>query len=220
LWPASTASTSARERAEQYSAVTCDECGLVFAFPVPELPLDALQKVYGDDYTAGQRKISRSEHAIGALRDATNRQMDLVERYVTRGAALNVGSMSSAIKVLEERGWTLRIVDASRQAAETARNLWGFDVVVSRIEDFECAPGAFDLCALGASGAGCRANHGKSRCAQKARIACRARRRTRRSSRPAGGRSSGCTERISAEVLNTFRTAFIGAFPIVPAGHA
>jgi SAM-dependent methyltransferase len=134
---------------KEYSAVKCRQCGLVFAFPIPELSFDALQNVYGEGYTEGQRKISTSDQAIRALRDAVSRQMDIVERHVEKGVALNVGAMSDAIKVLEERGWKLRIVEVSSYAAETARRLWGFDVTVSRIEDFECSPATFDFIKLG-----------------------------------------------------------------------
>ena len=133
----------------EYHAVKCNQCGLVFAFPIPELSFDALQGIYGDNYTEGQREISTSEQAIRALRDATSRQMDIVEQYVSKGVALNVGAMSSAIKVLEGRGWELHIVEVSDYAAETARRLWGFDVTVSRIEDFECPPETFDFIKLG-----------------------------------------------------------------------
>jgi 2-polyprenyl-3-methyl-5-hydroxy-6-metoxy-1,4-benzoquinol methylase len=75
--------------------------------------------------------------------------MDIVEKYVTPGVALNVGAMSGAIAVLEDRGWKLRIVEVSGYAAETARKHWGFDVVVSRIEDFECPPETFNFIKLG-----------------------------------------------------------------------
>ena len=134
---------------QEYNAVKCNHCGLVFAFPIPELSFNTLQSVYGDNYTEGQREMSTSEQALRVLRDATNRQMDIVEKYAPQGAALNVGAMSSAIKVLEERGWKLRIVEVSSYAAESARRLWGFDVTVSRIEDFECPPATFDFIKLG-----------------------------------------------------------------------
>jgi len=75
--------------------------------------------------------------------------MDIVERYVKKGTALNVGAMGSSIKVLEERGWKLHLVEVSAFAAETARRLWGFNVTVSRIEDFDCPPDTFDFIKLG-----------------------------------------------------------------------
>ncbi len=134
---------------KEYRAVKCSHCGLVFASPIPELSFDALQSVYGDNYTEGQREISSSELASRMLCDATSRQMDIVEKYTPKGVALNVGAMNSAIKVLEDRGWKLRVVEVSSYAAETARRLWGLDVTVSRIEDFECPPGTFDFVKLG-----------------------------------------------------------------------
>jgi 2-polyprenyl-3-methyl-5-hydroxy-6-metoxy-1,4-benzoquinol methylase len=75
--------------------------------------------------------------------------MEIVEKYVQKGTALNVGAMNGAIKVLEDRGWNLHIVEVSEHAAKTARQLWGFNVTVSRIEDFDCAPETFDFIKLG-----------------------------------------------------------------------
>lgn len=131
----------------EYHAVKCNLCGLVFAFPIPELSFDALQDVYGADYTEGQREIS--QEIPQALLNATNRQMDIVEKYTRKGIALNVGAMNGAIKVLEERGWQLRIVEVSRYAAETARKQWGFDVTISKIEEFDCESETFDFIKLG-----------------------------------------------------------------------
>lgn len=133
---------------QEYKAAKCNRCGLVFAYPIPEFSFDALQGIYGDGYTEGQREISNTQ-ALQILRDATNRQLDIVERYVQKGIALNVGAMSGAINVLEQRGWTLRIVEVSSYAADTARKQWGFDVTVSKIEDFDCLPETFDFIKLG-----------------------------------------------------------------------
>jgi SAM-dependent methyltransferase len=133
----------------EYSAVKCLRCGLVFSYPIIAWSIDDLQRVYGKGYTEGQRDIGTDERTARALRDATNRQMDIVEKYVPTGYALNVGAMSRAIQVVEERGWRLRVVEVSSYAAETARELWGLDVEVSRIEDFECPPNTFDFVKLG-----------------------------------------------------------------------
>jgi 2-polyprenyl-3-methyl-5-hydroxy-6-metoxy-1,4-benzoquinol methylase len=116
---------------------------------MPELSFGGLQDVYGADYTEDMREMSASEEALEVHRAATNRQMDIVERYVQKGEALNVGAMSGATKVLEERGWKLRLVEVSKYAAETARQRWGFDVTVSRIEDFDCPAQSFDFVRLG-----------------------------------------------------------------------
>jgi 2-polyprenyl-3-methyl-5-hydroxy-6-metoxy-1,4-benzoquinol methylase len=116
---------------------------------MPELSFGSLQEVYGADYTEDMREMSASEAALEVHRAANNRQMDIVERHVQKGEALNVGAMSGAIKVLEERGWKLRLVEVSNYAAETARKRWGFDVTVSRIEDFNSPAHSFDFVRLG-----------------------------------------------------------------------
>jgi polysaccharide biosynthesis protein PslH len=134
---------------KEYRAVRCTRCELLFAHPLPDPSLDSIQELYGGEYTQEQRQPDRDPTALEVLRAATNRQMEIVERYVERGTALNVGAMSGATKILEERGWKLRHVDVSRHAAETARALWGFDVAVSRIEDFPAESGTFDFVKLG-----------------------------------------------------------------------
>jgi SAM-dependent methyltransferase len=133
----------------EYKAVTCNSCALVFADPVPDLSFGSLQDIYGAAYTEGQREPDEKPDSLRVLRDATNRQMDIVEQYVQSGLALNVGAMSGAAKVLEERGWRLRVVEASQYAAQTARDRWGLDVTVCKIEDFQCAPNTFDFIKLG-----------------------------------------------------------------------
>ena len=133
----------------EYQAIRCRTCGLVFASPLPSLSFEDLQHVYGETYTEGIREPIGNDRALDLLRTATGRQMDIVERYVKKGLALNVGAMNGAIQVLQERGWRLRIVEVSRYAAETARRRWGFDVTVSRVEDYDCLPDTFDFIKLG-----------------------------------------------------------------------
>ena len=132
-----------------YDAVRCKSCGVLFAFPMPELSLESLQKLYGTDYTEDMMGLSAGDEALGVHRASINRQMDIVERYVQKGQALNVGAMGGAIKVLEERGWKLRLVDASSVAAEIARKQWHLDVTISRLEDFDCPAGSFDFVRFG-----------------------------------------------------------------------
>jgi len=133
----------------EYKAVRCKSCALVFADPIPKLSFEGLQDIYGPDYTEDMREPSEDSRTLRALRTATSRQMDIVEKHVKKGLALNVGAMSGAIQILEERGWKLRLVEPSQYAAQTARERWGFDVTVCKIEDFQCPPGTFDFIKLG-----------------------------------------------------------------------
>lgn len=132
----------------EYRAQKCSDCGLIFAFPSPELSFDSLQDLYGEQYTAGQRDLYYGSQGDDVLRDTVNRQMEIVEKFVAKGVALNVGAMDSSIRVIEERGWDLHIIEVSRYAAETARKLWGLNVTVSRIEEFDCPPNMFDFVKL------------------------------------------------------------------------
>jgi 2-polyprenyl-3-methyl-5-hydroxy-6-metoxy-1,4-benzoquinol methylase len=140
--------TSERD-GRDYRALACRDCGLLFADPLPDLSFEALQTVYGAEYTGDQRVLERDQAALEIARIAVHRQMDIVERYVSPGLALNVGAMGQAIHVVQDRGWRLKIVDASSYAAETARALWGIDVTVSRIEDYASEGEAFDFVRMG-----------------------------------------------------------------------
>lgn len=134
---------------QEYEAVKCATCGLIFTFPMPNLSLEKLQALYDDEYTETQRSIAANDHTNQMLRAATHRQMDIVEHYVTKGKALNIGAMGEAVTVLKERGWELSVVEVSAYAAETARKLWGLDVIVSRVEDFKNPPNTYDFIKLG-----------------------------------------------------------------------
>lgn len=134
---------------ETYRAVSCRRCGLVFSDPMPGLSFQAIQDVYGSEYIDGQSAMSGKGSSLEAVCRATHRQMEIVERHVKPGIALNVGATSEAVKVLADRGWNLRLVEASAYSAEKARTNWGFDVTTSRIEDFECAPATLDFVKLG-----------------------------------------------------------------------
>lgn len=135
--------------AETYRAASCRSCGLVFSDPMPRLSFQAIQEVYGAEYIDDQSVMGGTQPSLEALRRATDRQMALVERHIKPGVALNVGATSEAVRVLVERGWDLRLVEASAYSAEKARRDWGFDVTTSRIEDFECAPASIDFIKLG-----------------------------------------------------------------------
>jgi SAM-dependent methyltransferase len=133
----------------EYKAVRCRKCRLLFCFPIPWLDLDNLQNIYGEDYTDSLREAEVDPLSLDILRTATQRQMEIVEHYVKPGLALNVGAMSGASKALEDRGWTLRVVEVSEHAAQSARARWGLDVTCSRIEDFPTPTTLFDFVKLG-----------------------------------------------------------------------
>jgi 2-polyprenyl-3-methyl-5-hydroxy-6-metoxy-1,4-benzoquinol methylase len=134
---------------QSYGAMKCRTCGVLFASPMPELSFERLQAIYGSDYTEDMMDQTAGDEALQVHRASVQRQMDIVERYIPKGQALNVGAMGGSIKVLEERGWKLRLVDVSSVAAQRARMKWGLDVAVSRLEDFDCPAGAFDFVRFG-----------------------------------------------------------------------
>lgn len=132
----------------EYQAVKCKQCGLVFAFPIPELAFRELSELYGMDYTESLHALEEDEEDRHTLYQATSRQMEMIESLIPKGRALNVGAMGSGSKVLLDRGWELNVVEVSEYAAETARQKWGMDVTVSRIEDVDYPAGYFDFIKL------------------------------------------------------------------------
>lgn len=134
---------------DHFLAVACRDCGLVFADPMPILTFDEIQRVYGAEYIDDQSAMSEAGASLEIVRRATQRQMAIVEKYVRPGVALNVGATNEAIRVLAERGWELRLVEASAYSADKARRNWGLDVTTARIEDFECSPASLDFIKLG-----------------------------------------------------------------------
>ncbi len=71
---------------QDYQAVKCYACGLIFAHPIPNLSFDDLQAVYNDEYTESQPGISPVENQVlDILREATHRQMAIVEQYIQLG---------------------------------------------------------------------------------------------------------------------------------------
>ncbi len=128
-----------------YHVIKCKRCGLLFVSPLPDLNPENVKKIYSDEYADKVYPISETT----MVEDALRRQMDIVEPYGRIGDILNVGAMSGECRILTERGWKLHTVDASAYAAERARKRWGFEVTVSRIEDFSPPPESYDFIKLG-----------------------------------------------------------------------
>jgi SAM-dependent methyltransferase len=132
-----------------YFAILCEKCGLIFAHPLPPSSFELLQNIYDEEYTEGQRVVIIDPKEDEALQLAVHRQMDIVEKYANKGCVLNVGAMSKSNIVFVERGWKLHVVEVSQYAAKTAHEKWGFDITLSRIEDYSCPPNTYDLIKLG-----------------------------------------------------------------------
>lgn len=99
-----------------YTVYHCNSCGLLFVFPLPESSFDSLQDIYDEQYIEDQRQLT-GQNVKTPLDEAMNRQIDLVEQFISKGTALNVGAAGSACQVFIERGWRLKVVDVSEYAA-------------------------------------------------------------------------------------------------------
>jgi SAM-dependent methyltransferase len=130
---------------QHYHVMRCRTCGLLFLHPLPDLTPQRLEEIYGREYT----ETVFPEGTDKVLENALHRQMKIVEQFGKKGDVLNVGAMAFGMQVFKDRGWKLRIVDASRYAVERARSKGDCDITLSKIEDFDCPPESFDFVKLG-----------------------------------------------------------------------
>lgn len=133
---------------EKYSVLKCRSCGLTFSDPIPDLTFGKLQKIYNIDYTKHQRQQPDPE-TERILTEATEKQLDIIEKYVAKGKALNIGAMDHGSRTMKKRGWDVTVVEVSKYASETAREIWGLDVINSRAEEADLEDESFDLIKLG-----------------------------------------------------------------------
>ena len=132
----------------KYNVLKCKSCGLTFSDPIPDLTFENLQKIYNIDYTNHQRQQPDPE-TEKILTDATEKQLDIIEKYVTKGKALNIGAMDHGSRTMKKRGWDVTVVEVSKYASETARELWDLNVINSRAEEADLDDDSFDLIKLG-----------------------------------------------------------------------
>jgi 2-polyprenyl-3-methyl-5-hydroxy-6-metoxy-1,4-benzoquinol methylase len=128
-----------------YHVLRCDECGVLFLNPIPQLSTEKLEKIYGENYA---ETVYPLEH-VSIVENALNKQMEIVEKYVKKGDMLNVGAMGAEINIFKKRGWNLHIVDVSKYAVERTRSRGDYNITLSKIEDFSCPPESFEFIKLG-----------------------------------------------------------------------
>lgn len=131
---------------ESYSVMKCSSCGLLFLNPIPVLTPEKLTQIYGEEYA----ETVYPDGYYVQLEGAVNKQMEIIEKHVKVGKALNIGAMGEEVKSIKKRGWNLTIVDASKYAVERTRKRGDADEVYhSKIEDFSYTPESFDFIKFG-----------------------------------------------------------------------
>jgi SAM-dependent methyltransferase len=134
-----------------FPLVECRACGMRFLSVQPAA--DALAELYSADYFESDFRCGRSEANAFAGDAFRGENRDLVagfERLLpNRGALLEVGSAAGwLLAAARDRGWTVRGVELSADAAAHARSL-GLDVHHGDLASARLAPDQFDLVYMG-----------------------------------------------------------------------
>jgi len=130
-------------RKDGYDVIACDVCGFRHVIPLPDPT--ALEQAYREAYYTVEKPTFLS-HAGEDQEWAALAQRDRLESFerllpAARRRILDIGcGPGFFLKTAKERGWTVRGLEPSRQAAEHARGL-GLDIV----EDFFSARTAAQL---------------------------------------------------------------------------
>jgi SAM-dependent methyltransferase len=121
-----------------YTLARCSTCSHAWLFPppTPEQPSRFYDALYHQAVTsAGEGDAVR----WGRLRQ-------VVERYKTSGALLDIGCSSGGfLSHLKGGAWQLSGIEASPEAAERARHNTGGHIVTGDIATVELPPGSFDV---------------------------------------------------------------------------
>lgn len=123
----------------------CPACGLLWRPGIADAPPS--DETYEEGYYEWWRELPG---AIAARRATFHRLLALLERYVTPGRLLDVGSaLGLLLEVARERGWEVTGVEVSRHAVALARGRLGAGVVhLGRLEDAPLAEASFDAITL------------------------------------------------------------------------
>jgi SAM-dependent methyltransferase len=132
-------------------AVGCKECAIIFLDPQPTS--DEIVQLYSKEYFEGD---FRCGHAGSYFDDASiNTIVDepLLERIRKarpEGRLLEVGCAGGAfLHAAQTRGYTVRGVEFSEDAAQHARQKFGLDVLTGDLQTAQFPGGAFDIVFMG-----------------------------------------------------------------------
>jgi len=128
-------------RVSEWTAVECQRCRFRFTNPRPTR--DSLPAFYTEGYFQDERhRLSHCDANGSPLLDLPtgrylNRVTDIEPWFEARGTLFEVGSARGAfLKVMRDRGWSVRGIDISADAAGFARNTYDVDVVSATPEEF------------------------------------------------------------------------------------
>lgn len=131
-------------RKNNYDIYRCQECGLIFVWPLPHKNYH----LYSADYFTGAKQghgYVNYEADKKAANQTLQAFLDKIEKFLPiKGKLLDVGAATGHfLQLAKERGWQARGVELSQYAAEKARAS-GLDVITGTARDLNLAPEEFD----------------------------------------------------------------------------
>jgi 2-polyprenyl-3-methyl-5-hydroxy-6-metoxy-1,4-benzoquinol methylase len=125
----------------EWRIVKCRQCGYCFTNPRPTA--ETLPSFYPIEYFKDEEKrpgLVRKDGSfkVAAEMDYRNRIVDIESHLVRRGSLLEIGPGTGAfLKVMQNRGWVVRGVELSVEAAEAARVNEQVDVFCGSLEEYK-----------------------------------------------------------------------------------
>ena len=129
----------------------CAECGIIFVYPQPsaEELLELSSKEYFDgDFRCGHQGSYFDDRTLAAVVDQS--LLDRIGRVKSGGRFLEIGCAGGAfLDAARKRGYVVRGVEFSRDAAQVARDRFGLEVVTGDVCDAGFAEGSWDVVFMG-----------------------------------------------------------------------
>ncbi len=127
----------ARHWVAGYTVYACIQCGFQFVFPTPE-------KAELAEYYSQQYAVPFERYAMHQERN-TARIIDLERWQARRGHLLEIGaSYGHSLAIAQQRGWHVRGVELSPEAAAYAQHVFGIDIWNGDTLDAPFTPQSFD----------------------------------------------------------------------------
>jgi glycosyltransferase involved in cell wall biosynthesis/2-polyprenyl-3-methyl-5-hydroxy-6-metoxy-1,4-benzoquinol methylase len=125
----------------------CRKCGLVFVNPQPGVLDEDPAHLYDKDYFRDYMKFhSVAENGTLQLNEPYSLRLSLIERFKKNGLLLDIGCASGEfLKSSKDAGFSVKGVDISPYACETARNKYGLDVTQGSFETIKFPERSFDV---------------------------------------------------------------------------
>lgn len=128
-----------------FEILRCPKCGL--GYTIPGLPVEKLQAYYPDHYyNLDENVLMEASKASKLFRQD---RIDLIKRYVSSGALIDIGSGTGMfLKSARENGFEVEGLEISRDAAAFGNRTWGLNIKQGNLHDSVFPPDRYDVVTL------------------------------------------------------------------------